>query len=130
MYCSTLSKQPEKQTSQYVASLTEGIKELTTMMNVRQQTAGETDCKDKSTQQLLQKGIFSDTHVLALMYAGEMSYWLLSHMPSKDDDLQHSQLVEQCKHFLSTYVAVTEGPLKQHGWSTEKAKQILSEISS
>lgn len=74
-------------------------------------------------------GMFSDTHVLALMYAGEMSYWLVSHF-QPPDEAQHTQLTQQCDHFLSTYIAVTEGPLKQHGWSTARAKQILSEVLS
>ena len=56
MYCSTLSKQSERKTSQYAVCLTEGIKELTAMLNVRKKPAtGETDLKDESTQQLLEK---------------------------------------------------------------------------
>ncbi|XP_062508931.1 RAB7A-interacting MON1-CCZ1 complex subunit 1-like [Corticium candelabrum] len=126
MYCNTVNKHPDKQTDQYTDCLSKGIQELSAMLSVRTRPKGA-ESQDEQTQKLLEEGIFSDTHVLALMYAGEMCYWLLTHSEPSDTS-QHTQLVKQCHHFLTTYIFVTEGPLKLHGWSTDRAKQILSQV--
>ena len=72
-------------------------------------------------------GVYSDTHVLALMYAGEMCHWfetmataqILSHYVTFDPYLTGT-------HMLRTYIDVVIGPLKGQGWSTQRAQDLLT----
>ncbi|NXG20405.1 CE051 protein, partial [Grallaria varia] len=91
-------------------------------------------------------GVFSDTHLLAMMYSGEMCYWGLKHCgegkqeslesvdPVSNSDLgSRSQSTsldfqETGKNMLTKYVAVCEGPLKGQGWNTTTAKQMLCDL--
>ena len=58
-----------------------GVNNLKKMLSVRQEfKVIDNDAfvhDDGNTLQLIQRGLFSDTHVLALMYAGEMCYWFV-----------------------------------------------------
>lgn len=75
-------------------------------------------------------GIFSDTHLLTMMYIGEMCFWAVKYedcsaetMDRKDDRLQFRDIGTQ---ILNKYVLACEGPLQGQGWNTENAKEILS----
>lgn len=88
-------------------------------------------------------GIFSDTHLLAMMYSGEMCYWGLRlcgegrqesletiGAVSNSDPGCRSQSVpldfrETGKNMLMKYVAACEGPLRGRGWNTTTAKEML-----
>ena len=58
-----------------------GVENLKKMLSVRQEfKVIDNDAfvhDDGNTLQLIQRGLFSDTHVLALMYAGEMCFWFV-----------------------------------------------------
>lgn len=58
-----------------------GVDNLKKMLSVRQEfKVIDNDAfvhDEGNTLQLIQRGLFSDTHVLALMYAGEMCYWFV-----------------------------------------------------
>jgi hypothetical protein len=87
-------------------------------------------------------GVFSDIHVLAMMYSGEMCYWGLKHCTDQqsenhevDTDVfgasctTHKETLdfrEVGEKILKKYVSVCEGPLKEQEWNTANAKQILS----
>lgn len=74
-------------------------------------------------------GIFSDTHLLTMMYIGEMCFWAVKYedcsadMDRKEDHLQFRDIGTQ---ILNKYVLACEGPLQGQGWNTENAKEILS----
>lgn len=75
-------------------------------------------------------GIFSDTHLLTMMYIGEMCFWAVKYedcnvdsMERKEDRLQFRDIGTQILH---KYVSACEGPLHGQGWNTENAKEILS----
>lgn len=80
-------------------------------------------------------GIFSDTHLLAMMYCGEMCYWGLKYCGDQGTEL-HRELPGSSENIimdfqeigekmLTKYIAVCEGPLRSHGWDTKNAKRIL-----
>ena len=87
-------------------------------------------------------GIFSDIHVLAMMYSGEMCYWGLKHCTAQQSEnhevgtagfgascTAHKEPLdfrEVGEKILKKYVSVCEGPLKEQEWNTANAKQILS----
>ncbi|OXB76750.1 UNVERIFIED_CONTAM: hypothetical protein H355_007025, partial [Colinus virginianus] len=104
---------------------------------------GDVLLQDKDTARLLSEGVFSDTHLLAMMYTGEMCYWGLKYRgeekqesPKMTEPVSGSDLGctsqgtladfrELGKAMLTKYVAVCEGPLKDQGWNTTSAKQML-----
>lgn len=87
-------------------------------------------------------GIFSDIHLLAMMYSGEMCYWGLKHCAEQQAEhgdvdpaaagascTAHSEPLdfrEVGEKILRKYVSVCEGPLKEQEWNTTNAKQILN----
>ncbi|NXL64419.1 CE051 protein, partial [Chordeiles acutipennis] len=148
MYCHTAKERSEwlqGNISIFKKCLNDGVHYLTKMLNFRcpLQKNEDVSLQDKDTARLLSEGIFSDTHLLAMMYTGEMCYWGLQHCgdgkqksletvdPISDSDLGcRSQSVsldfrETGKNMLMKYVAVCEGPLKDQGWNTTTAKQML-----
>lgn len=94
------------------------------------------------SKQMTFPGIFSDIHVLAMMYSGEMCYWGLKHctnLQSENHEVDTDGFGASCtthkepldfrevgEKILKKYVSVCEGPLKEQEWSTANAKQILS----
>ena len=71
-------------------------------------------------------GIYTDTHLLAMMYAGELCYWLRELKVTHR--LHPTPAVEDGKigiKYLHDYLKVVKGPLSVQGWSTERAEQLL-----
>lgn len=71
-------------------------------------------------------GIYTDTHLLAMMYAGELCYWL--RQLKVMHRLHPTPAVEDGKigiKYLQDYLKVVKGPLSVQGWSTERAEQLL-----
>ncbi|KAM6104767.1 LOW QUALITY PROTEIN: RAB7A-interacting MON1-CCZ1 complex subunit 1 [Pterocles gutturalis] len=126
-----------------IKCLSDGVHYLMEMLSFRcpLQLNEDVSLQDKDTARLLSEGIFSDTHLLAMMYSG-MCYWGLRHCgegrreslemiePVCNSDLgctaQSVSLDFRAgKNMLTKYVAVCEGPLKDQGWNTTTAKQML-----
>ncbi|KAM6229749.1 RAB7A-interacting MON1-CCZ1 complex subunit 1 isoform 2-T2 [Porphyrio hochstetteri] len=124
--------------------LNDGVHYLMKMLSFRcpLQLNEDVSLQDKDTARLLSEGIFSDTHLLAIIYSGEMCFWGLQHCgEGKQESLEtvgavssdlscQSQNVsldfrETGRNMLTKYVAVCEGPLKGQGWNTETAKHML-----
>ncbi|NXW93041.1 CE051 protein, partial [Alopecoenas beccarii] len=151
MYCHT-AKERSKWLRENIAifekCLNDGAHYLMKMLSFRcpLQLNEDVSLQDEDTARLLSEGIFSDTHLLAMMYSGEMCYWGLRHCgdgkqeslettdPVCNSDLAcRSQSVpldfrETGKNMLMKYVAVCEGPLKDQGWNTTTAKHMLCYI--
>ncbi|XP_012981014.1 UPF0600 protein C5orf51 homolog isoform X2 [Mesocricetus auratus] len=124
--------------------LVDGINYLLQMLNHRcpiQLNEG-VSFQDLDTAKLLSTGIFSDIHVLAMMYSGEMCYWGLKHCTDRQSE-NHEVDTDVCgasctthrepldfrevgEKILKKYVSVCEGPLKAQEWNTTNAKQMLS----
>ncbi|XP_068782598.1 RAB7A-interacting MON1-CCZ1 complex subunit 1-like isoform X2 [Struthio camelus] len=130
--------------------LNDGVHYLMKMLSFRcpLQLDEDVSFQDKDTARLLSEGVFSDTHLLAMMYSGEMCYWGLKHCrergsgegkqercettdPASSSDpccgSQSASLGFRAagKNILTKYVAVCEGPLKGQGWNTTSARQML-----
>ena len=80
-------------------------------------------------------GVFSDTHLLALMYAGEMCYWHWQIQKDAKSDLSanHNRVrdfdsVSNGTKFLQKFVDVVKGSFQGNGWDCSKAEQILAEF--
>ncbi|NXF40528.1 CE051 protein, partial [Nyctibius bracteatus] len=148
MYCHTAKERSEwlrENIAILKKCLNDGVHYLVKMLSFRcpLQLNEDVSLQDKDTARLLSEGVFSDTHLLAMMYSGEMCYWGLQHCgegkqeslemvdPVSNSDLGcRSQSVsldfrETGKNMLTKYVAVCEGLLKDQGWNTATAKQML-----
>uniref|UniRef100_A0A8C5N3Z4 RAB7A interacting MON1-CCZ1 complex subunit 1 n=1 Tax=Leptobrachium leishanense TaxID=445787 RepID=A0A8C5N3Z4_9ANUR len=145
MYCHTVGEREHwnlRNRRIFQQCLKDGVSYLLTMLKARSPvTLNDVSFRDFSAASLLSKGIFSDIHVLALMYCGEMCYWALKYcrdaQPINDgsergDCLQDKSpsFQEVGEHALETYVSVCEGPLANQGWNTEKAKDLLQYLKS
>ncbi|XP_077027280.1 RAB7A-interacting MON1-CCZ1 complex subunit 1 isoform X2 [Agelaius phoeniceus] len=148
MYCHTAKERSEwvrENIATFKKCLNDGVQYLMKMLSFRcpLQLDEDISLQDKDTARLLSEGIFSDTHLLAMMYSGEMCYWGLKHCgEGKQESLESIDLVsnrdlgsrsqsisldfqETGRNMLTKYVAVCEGPLKGQGWNTTNAKQML-----
>ncbi|NXL92076.1 CE051 protein, partial [Alectura lathami] len=148
MYCHTARERSEwlrENVALFKKCLNDGVHYLMKMLSFRCPLHLDEDVllQDKDTARLLSEGIFSDTHLLAMMYGGEMCYWGLKHCgegkqerPESTDPVSSSALDsrsqsvpldfrERGKTMLTKYVAVCEGPLKGQGWNTASANQML-----
>ncbi|KAM9168269.1 RAB7A-interacting MON1-CCZ1 complex subunit 1 isoform 2-T2 [Mergus octosetaceus] len=125
--------------------LNDGVRYLMKMLSFRcpLRLNEDVSLQDKDTARLLSEGIFSDTHLLAMVYSGEMCYWGLKLCgEGEQESLETPDLApnsgpgcrshsapldfrELGKSMLTKYVSVCEGPLHGQGWSTSSAKQML-----
>ncbi|KFQ22340.1 UPF0600 protein C5orf51, partial [Mesitornis unicolor] len=145
MYCHATKERSEwlrENTTVFKKCLKDGVHYLMKMLSFRCPLELNEDVllQDKDTARLLSEGVFSETHLLAMMYGGEMCYWGLQHCgegkQKSPEMMDHSDLGcasqsmsldfrEMGKNMLTKYVAACEGPLKAQGWNTTTAKQIL-----
>ncbi|XP_068782457.1 RAB7A-interacting MON1-CCZ1 complex subunit 1 isoform X1 [Struthio camelus] len=153
MYCHTVKERSDwlrKNIDLFEKCLNDGVHYLMKMLSFRcpLQLDEDVSFQDKDTARLLSEGVFSDTHLLAMMYSGEMCYWGLKHCrergsgegkqercettnpASSSDPCCRSQSASlgfraAGKNILTKYVAVCEGPLKGQGWNTTSARQML-----
>ncbi|XP_036919131.1 UPF0600 protein C5orf51 homolog [Sturnira hondurensis] len=147
MYCHSLTKRREwltRKSGLLKEYLVDGISYLLQMLNYRcpTQLNEEVSFQDLDTAKLLSEGVFSDIHLLAMMYSGEMCYWGLKHCEDPQPGGQavgtgvsgashttHKEPLdfrEVGEKILKKYVSVCEGPLKEQEWNTTNAKQILN----
>ena len=76
-------------------------------------------------------GIYTDTHMLALMYCGEMCYWYVQAVRDGLFDLCPEFDVKVIgSHVLKSYIQAVQGPLKGAGWSCDRAEELLEVIAS
>ncbi|KAM8816531.1 RAB7A-interacting MON1-CCZ1 complex subunit 1 isoform 2-T2 [Rhynchonycteris naso] len=143
----TFLSEPEilvKENNMHPKYLVDGISYLLKMLNYRRpfQLNEGVSFQDLDTAKLLSEGVFSDIHLLAMMYSGEMCYWGLKHCADQRPANQevgtsvsgasyttHKEPLdfrEVGEKILRKYVSVCEGPLKEQEWNTTNAKQILN----
>ncbi|XP_029574759.1 UPF0600 protein C5orf51 homolog [Salmo trutta] len=122
MYCHTLHQRKQwikKNKAIFLKCLQEGICYLMRMLHVRNSVKLNDGVvfHNSATANFLAEGIFSDTHMLMMMYIGEMCFWAV-----KYEDCS----VDIGTQILHKYVLVCDAPLQGQGWNTENAKEILS----
>ncbi|MEQ2212733.1 hypothetical protein XENOCAPTIV_004180 [Xenoophorus captivus] len=134
MYCHTLHQRKQwikKNKDTFIKCIQEGVRYLMRMLQVRN-TVKLNDgvvLHDSATASILSEGIFSDTHLLTMMYIGEMCFWAVKYEDCSADSTDHKdglQFRDIGTQILNKYVHACEGPLQGQGWNTENAKEILS----
>jgi len=85
------------------------------------------------------QGVFSDTHLLALMYAGELCYWHWRIEKETSGDLGVRDVdengaktfnsVSNGRRFLEKFVDIVKESFKGKGWDSTRAEQILGEFA-
>ncbi|XP_063817572.1 RAB7A-interacting MON1-CCZ1 complex subunit 1 isoform X2 [Pseudophryne corroboree] len=143
MYCHTVGEREGwvlRDQRTFHQCLEDGVHNLMKMLHTRNpvQLNDEVSFQDINTAALLAKGIFSDIHVLALMYCGEMCFWALTYCmevvqtsdagPNSETCNKILNFKEVGEHVLETYVDACEGPLRGQGWNTDNAKKILQSL--
>ncbi|KAJ6669907.1 hypothetical protein lerEdw1_000456 [Lerista edwardsae] len=148
MFCHTVKGRQEWLTEKsdlFKKFLNEGVQYLVKMLGFRGSPNPNEELlfQDSDAARLLHEGVFSDTHLLAMMYSGEMCYWGLNYFAEEKQqrqsaDLQPTSELHCSSHnnildfraigerMLLKYVAVCEGPLSGHDWDTQNAKLILN----
>lgn len=148
MYCHTLFNDPLRRhldTAHIRQSAESGVKYLEAMLCVRSplmmDAVTDVSAKNEDMMQLLKKGIFSDTHLLALMYSGELCYWhwKIVMETSADQSVEESSdgdencsgnfnSVSNGRRFLQNFVNIVQECFKGRGWDCSRAEQILAEF--
>ena len=85
------------------------------------------------------QGVFSDTHLLALMYAGDLCYWHWRIEKETSGDLgirdvgksgaRKFNSVSSGRRFLQKFVDIVKESFKGKGWDSTRAEQILGEFA-
>uniref|UniRef100_A0A4X2JQ14 RAB7A interacting MON1-CCZ1 complex subunit 1 n=1 Tax=Vombatus ursinus TaxID=29139 RepID=A0A4X2JQ14_VOMUR len=146
MYCHTVTAREEWHSAKrdvLKKCLIDGISYLLKMFNFRcpLQLNEDVSFQDIDTAKLLSAGVFSDTHLLAMMYSGEMCYWGLKYCVNEEPEncdidtngpgtsrisLKESlDFREIGEKILRKYMSICEGPLKGQSWNTTNAKKML-----
>ncbi|XP_038164039.1 UPF0600 protein C5orf51 homolog [Cyprinodon tularosa] len=135
MYCHTLHQRKQwikKNKDTFIKCIQEGVRYLMRMLQVRN-TVKLSDgvvLHEGATASILSEGIFSDIHLLTMMYIGEMCFWAVKYEDCSGDSTEHRldglQFRDIGTQILNKYVHACEGPLQGQGWNTENAKEILS----
>ncbi|XP_067026961.1 RAB7A-interacting MON1-CCZ1 complex subunit 1-like isoform X2 [Acropora muricata] len=145
MYCHTVfndSKRKQLNTAHLLECAVSGVIYLQSMLSIRSPLVLEeysnTDIKDPGAVNLLKEGVYSDTHLLALMYAGEMCYWHWK--VSQNACTDNSSLQNRIKtsfdslangtKFLQKFVNVVRTQVRGNGWDFSKAEKILAEFAA
>jgi len=88
---------------------------------------GTEDVLLNTSESLIANNIFSDNHLLSLMYLSEMCVWYQKYSNHWRLYLFTGFDVEECaKHCLNLYVNCVDNHFKDLGWNCEKAKQLLT----
>ncbi|XP_011404928.1 PREDICTED: UPF0600 protein C5orf51 homolog [Amphimedon queenslandica] len=126
-----------------------GVLHLMMVFEVRTPLTASTNeytTNDQRIVELLSQGIRSDTHMLALAYGGELSYWCITNNGSNEipqypqlykvldtvtqgADRPSIQLVGSIgMKFLSRYIELAKGSLSMQSWQCERPEELLAEL--
>ncbi|XP_061473226.1 RAB7A-interacting MON1-CCZ1 complex subunit 1 isoform X1 [Rhineura floridana] len=147
MFCHTMKGRKGRlmeKTDLFKKFLNEGIYYLMKMLEFRcsSNPSEEFSSRDTDAARLIHEGVFSDTHLLAMMYCGEMCYWGLKYCGEEKEGGQSTMagpsreqpgsprnkapdFREMGEKMLLKYITVCKGALQLHDWDTKHAKLIL-----
>lgn len=131
-YCATVRKDEErlkKEMVEYRQNLQKGVHYLQSLFKIRDAVLDTTHVPgENDTLELLKMGVYSSTHLLALMYAGEMCYWFITSAKESTDAERAAHNLGQ--EMLDTYIQAVEQMPELQGWSNDQAKKYLSELKA
>ncbi|XP_060082091.1 RAB7A-interacting MON1-CCZ1 complex subunit 1-like [Ylistrum balloti] len=139
MYCKTIKEDPQRADrigATFIQFVHEGIVELKSILPsppspLPGRDKEEMPVKDP-TLQLVDMGILNDTHLLGMMYGGEMCYWYYQEQVNKTQSIEFEKdfdAKKTGKEFLLPYIEAVDGVLSAHGWNSQTAKQIIKYFS-
>jgi len=73
---------------------------------------------------MVKLGVYSDTHLLALVYAGESAFMKCKYFKDKSNP----EMKQKATSLLKSFVELVNKYLKVMGWSPDKANELLSEL--
>ncbi|XP_076353474.1 RAB7A-interacting MON1-CCZ1 complex subunit 1-like isoform X1 [Tachypleus tridentatus] len=132
MYCNIRTQDKtwiKNHQDEFFKFLSRGVEYLKIMLSTRHVITVDTK-DDHDVLKLLQHGIFSDTHMLALMYGAEMCYWYVYYTKmwnnTEDTIVQNASTLQHTGvELLQLYVKMVEGPLNGLGWNCDRARELL-----
>eukprot|EP00002_Diphylleia_rotans_P039160 TRINITY_DN9011_c0_g2_i1.p1 TRINITY_DN9011_c0_g2~~TRINITY_DN9011_c0_g2_i1.p1 ORF type:complete len:347 (-),score=66.60 TRINITY_DN9011_c0_g2_i1:954-1994(-) len=81
----------------------------------------------KDVQDMVTEKIYSDTHLLSVAYAAELYYYGWKNASDISSEIT-TQYAQNAVRLFDKYVRIVEGPMHGAGWTTDKARQCLSEL--
>ncbi|RWS15690.1 UPF0600 protein C5orf51-like protein [Dinothrombium tinctorium] len=87
--------------------------------------------EDDDVYKFTESGVYSDSHLLAMMYCGEMCYWYCKYADEWDliDSEEGFKMIRELKElgnkYLKIYIESVEQFFKNVGWNCERAKEII-----
>jgi len=116
--------------------LESSIKHLESMMEVRKKYDTSAQISPRvvkgrggdEIEELTRNGVWSDSHLLALMYTGEMCYWRYSCW--KGTAIENVEYKKKAIDVLSTYENLVTKFTSLKGWKADRAQQLLKELNS
>lgn len=87
-----------------------------------------------NTLELIDMGIMSDSHMLAMMYCGDMSFWFCKYSqdwnsPNSSNRINFEEIKNIGISYLKIYIRAVERILRFNGWNCERAKDLLKYFS-
>jgi len=127
MYIATLIQENRMSESEKEKILV-AVTQLEEMHNVRTKTPKEFDLIDgnKEVLALVKEGVLGTTHLLGLMYRGELYYWFNKHC-EKGEEKESPSSKSQAIQLLTKYVSIIDN-VEGLGWDNTRAKQLLTEL--
>lgn len=104
------------------------VKELNHMRKLRlksKRASQKIDDTGDDVEALLSHGIYSDTHLLALIYGGESAYYRYIHF-SNDENSEYYK--KKSIELLKKFEYLVENFLKSAGWNADKATQMIETL--
>ncbi|XP_045160559.1 RAB7A-interacting MON1-CCZ1 complex subunit 1-like [Mercenaria mercenaria] len=131
-FCETVHKDKERLQRgfiEYKQNLLKGVHYLQRLFKIRDTVLDTAHVPGgNDTLELLKMGIYSSTHLLALMYAGEMCYWFVT-SAKETTDVERATL-NLGVEMLDSYIQAIEQIPELRDWSNDQAKKYLSELKS
>ncbi|KAL5017301.1 hypothetical protein ScPMuIL_006890 [Solemya velum] len=147
MYCCTVHKDKARvrnNIQDFKQCLWKGVHHLKNVLSIREPSGATSACtNDHDTLGLLNIGAYSDTHLLSMMYAGDMCYWYLTVDSETQSDTasptgghnrglveEDISMKESGKEMLNAYLKAVHGPLAGLGWNSQRAEDLMKFFSS
>ncbi|XP_013081245.2 RAB7A-interacting MON1-CCZ1 complex subunit 1-like isoform X1 [Biomphalaria glabrata] len=168
MYCHTLNakQEPSGFPDHYQKCLENGVEHLKSLLCTRNKPQWlrmvdgqvcDREYEEDDHTFLLTEGLYSDIHLLALMYCGELCYWLIQHSIRPEHSPVTEVVSSDTSSFptsqgkpelnvdsrtinwdvyrqtgqacLKVYIKSATGPLSPGGWSTNRAEEIINYLN-
>lgn len=126
MLCCTIKeddRRVDNLNDEFFMNIKDGVGHLQKMLRVKREITEWNG--DQHAVDLVNMGVYSDTHPLCMMYAGEMCYWYCQFNRKSMPDFNAKEIGQD---LLSKYIKIVKSPL-MFGWTSDKAEEFLTFLS-